>query len=350
MTQYCSQYIRPPTFDSDSSDEAPDPFAYVPLSQTQTRKSKKRKTSSMSSSYARSRAKKVKEEKKKSQKTAIKVDKKSPVAGPSRIFDDDDASSLSESILKVEAKKKPSNGSFLRVWDDVEGLNDAQEIPEGSPGDKEEAERLQAETNHVNGSPKAGPSDKEADESEGLQAETNHFQESPKASPGDKKAAESEILETETNQDQESPKAGPSGHRKTKRGQSSKDPLSSSKELASRVPMEGQDGVKSPIKLTLCQRQKDPVTKKTKVLLSIEVEPDMVLKGVDLEVPCSSQDSSADVKWYARATSEEDTKKKWEALFNKAKAGEKQQDMAEKYKQYRVGNTRLIQPPLDKGR
>ena len=35
MTQYCSQYIRPPTFAPDSSDsEAPDPFAYVPLSQT----------------------------------------------------------------------------------------------------------------------------------------------------------------------------------------------------------------------------------------------------------------------------------------------------------------------------
>ena len=51
MTQYCSQYIRPPTFAPDSSDsEAPDPFAYVPLSQTG--KSKKRK-SPMSSTYAR---------------------------------------------------------------------------------------------------------------------------------------------------------------------------------------------------------------------------------------------------------------------------------------------------------
>ena len=35
-------YIRPPTFASDSDSEAPDPFAYVPLSKTPKKRSKKR--------------------------------------------------------------------------------------------------------------------------------------------------------------------------------------------------------------------------------------------------------------------------------------------------------------------
>ena len=56
------------------------------------------------------------------------------------------------------------------------------------------------------------------------------------------------------------------------------------------------------------------------------------------------------MKWFARATSEENAKKKWDAIWKKAKAGQTTEDMAEKYKQYRVGNTRLIRPPLDKGK
>ena len=119
-----------------------------------------------------------------------------------------------------------------------------------------------------------------------------------------------------------------------------------SKELADRVPKEGEEGVVSPIKL---EWQRQP----GKVLLSLRVEPEMVLlpgQGVDLEVPNASQDSSKPLQWCARATSVETAKKQWGDIFKKAKAGKEAEDMAEKYKQYRVGNTRMIRPPLNKGK
>ena len=119
-----------------------------------------------------------------------------------------------------------------------------------------------------------------------------------------------------------------------------------SKELADRVPKEGEEGVVSPIKL---EWQRQP----GKVLLSLRVEPEMVLlpgQGVDLEVPNASQDSSKPLQWCARATSVETAKKQWGDIFKKAKAGKEPEDMAEKYKQYRVGNTRMIRPPLNKGK
>lgn len=66
-------------------------------------------------------------------------------------------------------------------------------------------------------------------------------------------------------------------------------------------------------------------------------------------MPTASQDSSKPVKWFAQATSEEDAKKKWGAIWSKAKR-QQAEDMAEKYKEYRVGNTRMIRPPLEKGK
>ena len=273
MTQYfSSQFMRPPAFESDS-DEAPDPFAYVPLSQTK-KSSRKRKTSSASVSctYARRRAKRAKEAAKSQDVKGVK--KSSPVAGPSQRKvlqtetgnpvkesdktspgpEDDDPSPFSESVLKVDAEKRPSDGTFLRAWDDIDGLNDGQDFPMGGPTNEDSADAHEK------------PSHEGGAES-GVHEETDQVEESPKAGSGEKKSAEPDTdVEKGSKKDQESPKPGPSNHRQAKEGLSL-----SSEELASRVPMDGEEGVKSPIKVTLCERHPG------KVLLSLRVEPEMAL-------------------------------------------------------------------------
>ena len=70
--------------------------------------------------------------------------------------------------------------------------------------------------------------------------------------------------------------------------------------------------------------------------------PPAAAPKADQLIPPKPIRATKEVKWFAQATN----KKEWEAIFKKK---QKAEDMAERYKEYRVGITRIIRPPLDKG-